>query len=246
MRSADTNFNAFMRTIATLLLLLLTATGLRAQTITGIVTDASGGALSGVVVENVHTDLSLATDGGGRFSIAAKPGELVAFRMLGYKIARVRITSSTTPFYRIILEPGVHELEGVEIRYHQNDFKHDSMRYRHLFKKQLDFPVVTGWRAIQSPFTAMGKTNQQMISFQKEYAWLEQQKFIDQYFNEKLVANLTGLKGDSALQYMRQFRPSYEMLRTMQEYDVFSYIKSTAERWRIRQKFRPDGSRGGG
>jgi len=246
-RRADPNFNAFMRKIATFLLLLLTTSGLSAQTITGIVSDAAGGAaLSGVVVHNVHTDLSLTTDAGGRFTIAAAPGELVAFRMMGYKVARVRILSSTTPFYRIILESGVQELEGVEVRYHHNDFKHDSLRYREMFRKQLEYPVLTGWRAIQSPFTAMGKTNQQMISFQKEYEWLERQKYVDHAFSEKLVANLTGLKGDSVWSYMQQFRPSYEMLRSMPEYDVFTYIKRTVSIWRMRQRMRPAGSRGGG
>ena len=144
------------------------------------------------------------------------------------------------------MEPGVHELEGVELREHFSDYKHDSMRYRIAFKKQLDYQTVTGWRAFQSPFSALGKTNQQMISFQKEYEWLERQKFVDYTFNEKLIANLTGLKGDSALKYMKQYRPSYEMLRSMPEYDYFAYVKKTVAMWRQRQRLGPSNSRGGG
>jgi len=247
MRLCPPNFNAFMRTALSFLLLLITASSGYAQSITGIVSDAAGGAtMADVMVQNIYSDQMLITDASGHFSIGAKPGELVEFRRLGYKTARLRIISNATPFYRIILEPGVQELEGVEVRNHFQDYKHDSLRYRVIFKKQLDFPVVTGWRAIQSPFTALGKTNQRMITFQREYEWLERQKYVDYTFSEKLVANLTGLKGDSAIKYMRQYRPSYELLRALPEYDYFSYVKRTVAIWRQRQKLGPPGSRGGG
>ena len=248
MRACPPNFNGFMRTIVTLLLLLLTASFLHAQTITGIVTAdmAAGSTISEVVVQNIHSNAILNTDASGRFTIAAKPGELIEFHKLGYKTVRVRIISSSTPFYRIIMEPGVQELEGVEVRNHFQDYQHDSLRYRAMFKKQLDYNTVTGWRAIQSPFSALSKTNQQMISFKKEYEWFERQKFVDYSFNEKLIANLTGLKGDSAIKYMRQYRPSYEMLRSMPDYDYFAYVKHTVAMWRQRQRLGPSNSRGGG
>jgi hypothetical protein len=236
-----------MRAILTFLLLLLTVSIGDAQTITGVVADAAGGATIGdVAVQNIHTDAGITTDARGSFTIAAKPGELVEFRKLGYKTARLRIVSAAVPFYRIILEPGAQELEEISVRNQFRDFKHDSMRFRELFKKQLEYPVLTGWRAIQSPFTAMGKTNQQMISFQREYEWLERQKFVDYHFNEKLIANLTGLKGDSVVRYMSQYRPSYEMIRSMHEYDYFIYVKRTVAIWRQRQRLGPGRSRGGG
>lgn len=236
-----------MRALATLLTLLLTASYLHAQSITGSVTDAAGGAaLADVIIQNIHTQSTVTTGADGAFSIAAGPGQLVEFRKMGYKTARLRLSSSHIPFYRIILETGVQELEGVEVREHHSDYKHDSLRYRAYFKKQLEFPVLTGWRAIQSPFSAMGKTNKQMLSFRREYEWFERQKYVDYTFNEKLIANLTGLKGDSAIAYMRQYRPSYEMLRSMPEYDYFSYIKRTVSIWRTRQRLGPSRSRGGG
>src|ERR1043165_9494793 len=228
-----------MRLIAIFLFVLLSLAG-RAQSIIGIVIDGNGAPISEVAVSNIHSGQKLLTPTDGKFTIGVKAGQLVEFHKIGYKTARVRIGSGALPpYYRIMLEPGVQELQEVVIRNRFQDFKHDSLYYRELFKKELDFPVLTGWRAFQSPFSAMGKTNQQMIHFQQEYRWLEQQKYVDYTFNEKLIAQLTGLKGDSAQQYMRRYRPSYEMLRAMPEYDFFSYVKQTVCIWRERQRMGP-------
>lgn len=247
LRSRPPNFIAFMRSAVTFLFLICSAILANGQAITGMVTDATSNvALSEVIVYNIHQDAGLTTDVNGQFRIAAAPGQLIEFRRVGYKTARIRISTVAAPFYRILLEPGVQELDEVEVHDYHWDYKHDSLRYRDYFKKQLEYPVLTGWRAFQSPFSAMGKTNQQMISFQREYAWLEQQKYVDYTFNEKLIANLTGLRGDSAQQYMSRYRPSYEMLRAMPEYDFFTYVKQTVAIWRQRQRLGPGGFRGSG
>jgi hypothetical protein len=239
-----------MRLLAALLLLFLLPLSVRAQRITGVVSDMGGMPISDVAVSNIHTDKGIMTHADGRFDMDVSAGQLVEFKKLGFRTARVRVgTGALPPFYRIILEPGVQELEGVQVRGRFQDYKHDSAYYREYFKKQLDFPTVTGWRAIQSPFTAMSKSNQQMIRFQQQYAWFEEQKYVDYTFSQKLITQLTGLKGDSAQAYIQRFRPSYEALRSMPEYDLFSYIKQTVHIWRERQRLGPNrsiGSGGGG
>ena len=233
------------RTLALLsLFLLLPFALLRAQTISGAVIDAGGSALSDVIIQNIHTDITLVTHSDGAFNLVAKPGQLLEFRKMGYKTTRVRIVSTSVPFYRIILEPGVQELDGVEIWSRTSDYQKDSLRYRELFAKQLNYPVVEGWRAIQSPFSAMSKRNKNMKIFQAEYEWFERIKYVDSRFNAKVIGNLTGLKGDSVERYIRQYRPTYEYLRTMDEYTYFNYVKSTVEAWRRRQG--SSRSRGGG
>lgn len=235
-----------MRLAALLFLLLLPLPGI-AQRISGIVTDGGGAPISDVAISNIHSGESLLAGTDGKFSIGAKTGQLVEFHKIGFKTARVRIGAGPLPpYYRIVLEPGVQELQEVEVRNRFRDFKHDSMYYRELFKKQLESPVVTGWRAFQSPFSALSKSNQNLIRFKEEYEWLEHEKYVNYTFNEKLIAQLTGLKGDSVKQYMRRYRPSYEMLRAMPEYDFFYYVKHTVEIWREHQRFGPNNSRGSG
>jgi hypothetical protein len=235
-----------MRLTALLVLILLPLLS-AAQRMSGIVTDGNGGAISDVAISNIHSGEKLLTGADGKFSISVGAGQLVEFHKIGFRTARVRIgLGPLPPYYRIILEPGVQELPGVEVRNRFKDFKHDSLYYHQLFKKQLESPVLTGWRAFQSPFTALSKSNRELIRFHQEYQWLEEQKYVDYTFNEKLIAQLTGLKGDSVQQYMRRYRPTYEMLRSMPEYDFFSYVKQTVEIWRERQHFGPNNSRGSG
>lgn len=234
-----------MRLLFFLLLLLLPSAAILAQIRTGIVKDANG-PLANVTVSNIYTNEVVITDRTGDFKIMASPGQLLEFRKVGYEVARFRTSAGNVPFYSIQLTPGYQQLDEIEIRSKYNDFYHDSLRYHDYFKKQLNYPVVTGWRAIQSPFSAMSKTNQQMIAFQKEYKWLEQMKYVDYNFNEKVITNVSGLKGDSAIAYMQAFRPSYEQIRGMKEYEVLSYIRHTAEIWRKKMRSRTSTSRSGG
>lgn len=234
-----------MRRLAILLLLLFPILS-HAQRISGVVVDDAGSPISDVAIQNIYSQEKLLTSADGRFNMEVKAGQLVEFHKIGYKTGRVRVGTILSPYYRIILEHGVQELPGIEVRNRFTDFKHDSLYYRELFKKQLESPVVTGWRAFQSPFSALSKSNRDLIRFKEEYAWLEQQKYVDYTFNEKLIAQLTGLTGDSAKAYIRRYRPSYEMLRSMPEYDFFTYVKQTVYIWRQRQRLGPSGSHGSG
>lgn len=233
-----------MRLFLFLFFLLLPGTALFAQIRAGIVKDANG-PLANVTVSNIHSNEVVITDNTGSFKIMASAGQLLEFKKMGYEVARFRVSAGNVPFYSIQLTPGYQQLDDVEVRGKYNDFYHDSVRNRDYFKKELNYPVVTGWRAIQSPFSAMSKTNRQMIAFQKEYRWLEEMKYVDYNFNLKIITNVTGLKGDSAIAYMQAFRPSYEQMHSMKEYEVLSYIRQTAEIWRRRMRSRAGHSRGG-
>ncbi len=234
-----------MRLSVFLLLLLLPFTGF-AQSIHGVVSTNLAGPLAEVSIVNIHSGEKLLSDAQGRFEIEAKPGQLIEFQKQGFKTARVRIGGMLVPFYRIILQPGPPAPANLNAGTGFQTFQEDSIYYHNLFKKQINFPTLTGLRAIQSPFSALGKTNQQMLRFQREFAWIEQQKFVDYAFNEKLVKQLTGLSGDSATQYMRRYRPSYEMLRSMAEYDFFRYVKETVEIWRRQQRMNRSRTRSAG
>lgn len=223
-----------LRSIAVFLLLFISPT-LRAQfPVSGVLTDAGDGkALPNVSIENVHTQLGTTSDSAGQFSLTVNKGQLVEFRKLGYKTTRVRIPEGAVPpFFRIMMEKGAIELQEVLVRDRFRDYKTDSLRYRELYKRQLDFPELTGLQAIQHPFSALSKKNRQIWAFQKEYSAFEQMKYVDYTFNERLIKSLTDLSGDSVNRYRMAYKPSYIMLRNMSEYDFYNYIKRTVARFR--------------
>lgn len=92
------------------------------------------------------------------------------------------------------------------------------------------------FQQIESPFTALSRSNKEKWRFQESYAMFEQEKYIDFTFNENLIKQLTGLEGAELARYMKRYRPGYEALRGMSLYDYYNYIKRTAERFRRMDK----------
>lgn len=221
--------------IALILFLITCSLGAGAQIVMrGQVTDmADGKPMGNINIENIHTRLGTVSDSQGRFTLTVGKDELVEFRKIGYRIARIRIPKGDVPpYFRVIMEKGAIELPEFTVRDRYRDYKTDSVRYYETYKRELEFPALTGLDVIRHPFSALSKRNRRIWAFQKEYATWEKQKFIDYSFNERLITQLTGLKGDSLNEYRLRYRPTYEMLRSLSDYDYYLYIKQSAEHFR--------------
>lgn len=226
-----------MRIIFTLsiIVLWLSHTLVCAQPMSGHVLDVNNTQqMKGVSVHNIHTGQSVTTDNKGAFSVAVEPGQLVEFRKDGFKVLRVRIPQGKRPsYFRVMMQvAGTDVVDYMHSRGAAPDYKTDSLRYYTLYKETLETPRLTGYQAVQHPFSAMSKKNRQIWAFQDEYAFYQEQKFIDYTFNAKLINQVTGLSGDSLQAYMELYRPSYQQLRSMNEYTYFNFIKSSVNRFR--------------
>ena len=227
-----------------LFLALLTALlpfTLKAVSISGEIIDThTGASLANVNILNIHTKVSAISNERGAFTMTVERGQLLEFRKIGFKTVRVRIPEGNIPLYfRILMQQGPIELPEFDLQARGKDWKKDSARYYELYKNAIEFPRLEGLDVIRHPFSALSKRNRQIWAFQKEFNFWEQQKFIDYTFNEKLVTSLTGLAGDSLQRYMRQYRPSYQQLRTMNEYTFYSYVKESVEVYRHGRSYRP-------
>lgn len=225
------------------LLLFLLPSLAGAQKMIGVVTElSSGAAMADVFYQNIFTNESGNTDSTGRFELKVAPGQLITFQRLGYKTARVRVPAGNLPpYFKIQIEPGAIQLDEVEVqgRHTHQDYHADSLRDARAYQRELNYKKMSGAEMIQHPFTALSKHYRSIMNFQKEYNYLEQQRYVDYTFNEKIITRLTGLEGKELELYMRQFRPTYELLRSLPEYYYFSYIKESAAEFkkrRLRQK----------
>lgn len=207
-----------------------------AQTIQGEVLNMDDKrALTEVTITNVFNNKGAASDTAGKFVIPADKGELLEFKKDGYKTVRVRIPQSYVPVYfKIIMEKGSPNVEQL---YAANDWKTDSFRTHELYAKEIDYPKMSAVDKMQHPFDAMSKHNREIWGFQKDFDATEKEKYVNYKFNPKLISNLTGLQGDSLQAYIRRYKPSYQMVRSLDEYSLYSYIRSTA--YRFRHRFSP-------
>lgn len=205
-----------------------------AQQIKGVVQDHDEqNALANAQLVNIYNNNTIFTDSNGHFSIEARKGELIEIRLAGYKTTRFRISQGhIPPFFKIYMDKIVVLNTDRYAYSNLTQYQIDSIKSHELYRAALDYPRMSAFEQIESPFTALSRSNQMKWRFQESYALFEQEKYIDFTFNENLIRQLTGLEGADLSKYMKRYRPSYDALRNMSLYDYYSYIRYTAERYR--------------
>lgn len=206
------------------------------QQIKGVVSDRYDQApLQNVQISNVHNNEIVFCDSAGRFAIKATKGQLIEMRKAGYKTTRFRLPGGYMPaYFKIYMERLVELNTDIYASSQLTQFQKDSINDHELYKVALNFPKMSGLEKIESPFSALSKTNREKWAFQETYAAYEKEKYVDYTFSPSLVTSLTGLKGDSLNVYMRRFRPTYEQLRGMNLYEYYNFIKRSVEFYRRR------------
>lgn len=189
--------------------------------------------LANVNIVNTYTERGLTTDSSGNFSLTVEKGHLVEFRLIGYKIVRIRINASELPFYNIAMKEGAFELDPVDIA--ANSYKADSLEKRETYKWAIEHYTLDGLDVIQHPFDALSKRNRQIWAFQKRYEYFEKEKFVDYVFNARLIGKIGGVDTTDMEDYRRYYRPAYEQIKAWTEYEFLQYIKTTAAEFRRRR-----------
>lgn len=223
------------------LIVLVALLGLHAVAvpIKGVVLDLlTGRPLPDVSITNVHSSKEVFSGANGSFELEVAKGELVEFRMAGYDVARVRIKSEQyQPFYKIQLKEAPTQIENqLAVQDYFMGARIDSIKRRELYQQALDHYKLTGLDIIQHPFDAMSKRNRMIWAFQKNYEIWERDKFVDYVFNDRLIVQLSGLDEESLELYKKRYRPPYELIRGMNEYQYYSYIKDTVKDFKLWQE----------
>ena len=188
---------------------------------------ANNSLMENVNIKNIYTQQGLTVQSDGQFAIPVKKGELLEFTKVGYQTVRVRILSEKEPeFYKIIMNKTPIELREVDIRGKPLDYKKDSIRYRKTYDIVMRKEHKDDVDMRSMPLAMLSKKNRQEWAFQEMYAQWEQEKYIDFVFNDKLVNRITYLQDEDLKTFMRLYRPQYEFLRNVSEYEYLDYIKS--------------------
>lgn len=183
--------------------------------------------MDNVNLKNVYTQQGLTIKADGKFSIPVKKGELIEFSKVGYQTVRVRILSETEPeYYKIVMNKTPIELREVDIRGKPLDYKKDSIRYRKTYDIVMRKEHKDDVDMRSMPLAMLSKKNRQEWAFQEMYEQWEQEKYIDFVFNDKLVSRITYLQDEELKTFMRLYRPRYDFLRNVSEYEYLDYIKS--------------------
>lgn len=195
--------------------------------------------LAGVSIRNINTKSITISNRDGLYTITANNNDTILFRAIGYIPLAMRAMIIPRPLY---LRSQVIDLQGVEIV--KRNYLKDSLERREAYKKGFNFrrPKVQEVVKIGFPYIAVNihqlykalsfKSNKKADVFKERLINFERDQYVDQRFTPELVANLTGLDGDSLQHFINRNRPSYEFAVSASQYDLLLFIKQAVEKYR--------------
>ncbi|HYE56255.1 MAG TPA: hypothetical protein VD996_15505, partial [Chitinophagaceae bacterium] len=231
------------RSLLLIIILCNLALGASAQVkISGTVYEISRAApLAGVSVIS-SAGHGTATDSLGRYTIVVDESDSLAFSFLNRSTVKFPVKAIPNIFqFDISLHVPVSELPAVRVM--PRNYRMDSIQNRRDYAKAFDFRK-PGIGISTSPSGGVGldinqfinmfrfRYNRRMLGFQKRLLQEEEDKFIDQRFTRGVTRRVTGLAGDSLIQFMKLYRPSYEFTKFSTDYEFQEYIKLAAIEFR--------------
>ena len=181
-----------------------------------------------------------ATDSMGNYQINVAEKDSIWFSYLG----------KSTPKYPVLNMQNVHQfdislrLKSIvmeEVKIKSRSYRLDSIQNRKDYAKAFNYKKVSFESLSNIGPTGGGidinelirmfqfRKNKSMLKFQQRLLDQEKEKFIDHKFNRNLVKRLTALEGDPLEQFMIKYRPSFEFIIGVSEYEFQLYIKTSAE-----------------
>jgi len=167
----------------------------------------------------------------GDYSIEAREGDKIVFTSVGYLPDTVKVLNYMIDAgYDVTMTLKNSLLKNVTVR--APNYKEDSMERREDYaafynrpKKQI-ISKTGPQNGVGMAFSPIGffsnrSKNKKMA---KNLEYQEEQDFVDYAFSRRYVERLTNLHGDSLLNFMLRYRPSYEFCRNASEEDMLHYV----------------------
>lgn len=205
-----------------------------AMTIKGRVTDFSNGeALSPVTVVNITTQESAYTDASGYYNLHAHSGEQIAFSMMGYRGALITIADGSDYIPQsVALKRQNFQMDEFIVRPKYTPYQADSISRASTYKRTL---LRRHEGSLMSPVTflaeRLSKRSKQMFRFQKAFAQLEDERFIETRYSPELVAQMTHLSGDTLAHFMNAYPMPYDYARAASELELKMWIRINYREW---------------
>lgn len=195
--------------------------------------------IAGVLVSNLRTKGNIYNNIKGEYKIAVKQNDRLVFSKNGFYNDTVKVAAlQTLPVY---LKRSSITLREVTIK----DSILNAQKQREANKKE--FSQIYGSIANKDLLSTSG-INGAGISIDAIYNMLSRRgrnaaklrgiierdyraQVVDERFNPTVVGAITGLKGEQLNSFMYRYRPDYNLVVLLSDYDFISYIKSCYNRF---------------
>jgi hypothetical protein len=193
-------------------------------------------------VRNLTAGKGAYTDRGGYFRIAARQHDTIIIKFIGYLADTfvVKHEAGEEEMNREMLAVE-NMLNGVTVKARYNAYQIDSLERLNAFGDVLALPDAKlissnvkpqfGIGLVFSPFSRFSQEAKKRRRFKKMYATNEHTQYIAYRFSNRFVANVTGLTGDSLLNFMYLHMPGYEQLRAMNNTGLVAWTTEQYHKW---------------
>ncbi|MXV17279.1 carboxypeptidase-like regulatory domain-containing protein [Hufsiella ginkgonis] len=188
------------------------------------------------------------TDAAGRFTARARFPDTLRISYIGYKKMVMPLASDPGTELRIRITRGTITLDEIFVAGTRN-YRKDSLSYRTQFKKEFSYqppkltdavgPARSGGRGASlitinpvALYSYLTRKSARDARLKRRLLDDEANRFIDHWFTTGKVEQVTALSGDSLTLFMNRYRPTSEMVRKLNEYEMIDYIKRSAVTFR--------------
>lgn len=176
--------------------------------------------IMGATVSNRNTRVIAETNIKGFFTILVHPGDLLFFSAQGYKSDTLRYFLNISDTIHVELQPQLQDSLNVTVSTRTfTKYQQDSVQRRLEFMedagpKTKAFSKANSGAGIGLNLDAIfKKKDRQVRENYNRFNDREKELYIDSRFSAEMVQYYTRLKGDSLVQFMREYRPDYDWLR---------------------------------
>lgn len=195
------------------------------------------------------------TDSLGRYHLRVPSTDSISFSYLGRMTSKfpVKEIPVGVPF-DMSLAVTVDSLPTVLVR--EPNYRLDSLANRKEYQKVFDYApsylknMKTGSPNGRKAGFGVGldldmllnpKENRRMLALQDRLEWEEKEGYIDHRWNRALVRRITRLEPPKLDSFMREYRPSYQFIKSCEtDYEFYKYIQEWGrffeENWKVLHK----------
>ena len=192
-----------------------------------------------VLISNNRTKANTFNNLKGEFKITAQLNDVLVFSKTGYFNDTVKITSiQSLPVY---LKRSSISLREVTIRDSvlnaQKQLEATKREFSQIYGSISNKDLISVGRngagiGIDALYNMLSKRGRNATALRGIVERDYRAKVVDARFNPVIVGAITGLKGEQLTNFMYRYRPDYNLVVLMNDYDFISYIKSSYNRFR--------------
>ena len=217
--------------------------------ISGFVRDSiTGVPIVNAIISNETAHKITTPNQQGFFNITVAPNDVIFINAFNYNYDTLIANNSLPDTLHIQLVREAEYLPGVTVTTTSKGlsrYQMDSIRRREAFVQEMGAPKMsTVSKASSMPAGVainldkfLSKKDKNRTKAYNTFDFLEKQAYIDYRFSPQLIAQYTGLKGDSLITFMRRYTPSYDWLRAHPaDDDVVYYVNDSLKEFANKPK----------